>query len=95
MSDKRIVSFDVYEVPTPTPESKYEMSFKTADGWFYTYVALTEDGPFSFKHKRRPDMEISEDDVTPQSIRDYIGRRSELELVNAKVIYHGEYPGAE
>ena len=93
MSSKKIVSFDVYEVPSSALEPKYEMSFKTADGWFYTYVSLTEEGPFTFKHKRRPDMQVSDDDVTPQSIKEYIDDHPNLDLVNAKVIYRGEYPG--
>jgi len=93
MSNKRIVSFEIYEAPSSTPEPKYEMSFKTADEWFYRYVALTEGEPFSFKHKRRPDTSISEDDVTPQSIEKFIDDHPDLELIDQKVIYQGAYPG--
>lgn len=92
MSNKRIVSFEVFEVPSPSPETKYEMSFKTADEWFYTYTALSEGEPFTFEHKRRPDMGISEDDVTPQSIKKFIDDHPSLELIDSKVIYTGDYP---
>ena len=92
MSNKRIVSYDLYEAPSRSPETKYELSFKTADDWFYRYTALSEEEPFSFKHKRRPDMKISDDDITPQSVQTFVEDHADFELIGEKVIYRGGYP---
>lgn len=92
MGGKRIEEFDVYEVPSRGPHSKLELIFETADGWLYTYNSFSNEEPFTFHHKRRPDMTISEDDVTPRSIKEFVDSHPNLELVNAKTIYHTEYP---
>ena len=92
MSSKRIESFEVYEAPSRGPHSKFEMSFETSDGWFYTYVSFDEGEPFTFHHKRKPNMNISEDDVTPRSIKEFVDCHSSLELIDAKTIYYTESP---
>lgn len=92
MSNKQISSFDVYEVPSRGPHTKLEMLFETIDGWFYKYVSFEEGEPFTFHNKRRPDMDISEDDVTPQSIKEFVERQQDLNLINPKTIYYAEYP---
>ena len=95
MSSKRIESFEVYEAPSRGPRPKLNMTFKTADDWFYTYIAFSENEPFTFHHKRRPDMEISDDEVTPRTIKEFVENHPALELVNAKTIYHKEYDKRE
>lgn len=92
MGQKRIKSFDVYTVPSRGPHTKLEMSFETADGWFYTYVSFNDSEPFTFHHKRRPDMEISEDDVTPRSVEEFVDKHPKFNLINTKTIYFDEYP---
>ena len=92
MSNKRIKSFDVYEVPSRGPHCKLEMSFKTGDGWFYTYISFGEEEPFRFDHKRSPDMNISENEVTPRSVDEFIEEHPSFELIDTKTIYYEEYP---
>lgn len=95
MSNKRIESYDVYEIPSRSPVTKLEMSFKTADEWIYVYTAAREGEPFTFARKRRPDSVISDDDVTPRSIENFVDRHPQFELINEKIVYRGHYSGKE
>jgi hypothetical protein len=91
MSNKRIESYEVYEIPSPSPEKKLEMSFKTADDWIYIYTAAREGEPFTFARKRRPDSKISDDDVTPRSIKNFVDRHPQFEMINEKIVYHDSF----
>lgn len=93
MSAKKVCGYDIYREPRDDPvPDRWVLSFETSDEWFYRYVAQQRGDPFEFQHKRRPDMEISEDDVTPHSIKDFFDYNPNFELVDEKLIYHGNYP---
>lgn len=93
MSSKEVRSFDLFRSRRKNPiPDKWVLSFQTYDGWFYRYVSQQKGDPFEFKHKRRPDMTISRNEITPKSIRGYFQESPVFELVNEKLLYHGDYP---
>lgn len=92
MGNKRVVGYDIYPEPRAGPvPNQYVLSIETADGWFYRYRALQCGDPFEFEHKRAPDMEISECEITPKMIHHFFKDHAKFTLVNEKVIYHGSY----
>lgn len=92
MSTKRIVRWYPEKLDREGPiPPKYALVFKTADEWYYRYESQLKDDPFVFRHKRRPDGSISNDDVTPKNVKTYFDNHPSFELVDEKLIYHGNF----
>ncbi|MDL0131244.1 hypothetical protein PNP59_09905 [Halobacterium salinarum] len=75
------------ERPHPQPDVE-ELHLQTADGWEYIFRQPDPADGHELYEKYRPDESISEDDVVPVSVAEYIETQPHLSLNYAKLVVH-------